>query len=451
MKVILKTLPIIFIFNFTFAGWQGAKMLRVPDDSIRYMSGPAFATDNYGYPWAIWERWWYSHVDLFSEFSKWNGSTWEDPTRIPDSICFADWSTIFDFVFDHNNKLFLIYHHHDEQNHCDIYSARYDPILREWELPKQVNDPDTTILDDFQPRIAIGGGEIWANWFNENGDSVICNIKASHWNSNIMDWESEMTVNPDSGGINRMDWFSNIAVDTNGIPHIVWVQLTPAVDRIRYSKYENGRWIEPIFITNPDSLIPTGPYGAVNPKIVVDNQNVLHSVFPAYSPPNGLVRVYYTENSGSGWENPIAFDTFSSPGDPVCACDIAVDSPDNIWVTWGRWYGKQIFASHFDGIRWSPEERIDDGRSSGFGNIALDGHGNPFVGWSAVDTISQKEAIWYNRYVSSAIEEDKEKLSNFRFISSFNRIEIKYFLPHKDHIKVKVYDINGRMVGNLLD
>jgi hypothetical protein len=51
--------------------------------------------------------------------------------------------------------------------------------------------------------------------------------------------------------------------------------------------------------------------------------------------------------------------------------------------------------------------------------------------------------------------EQKESCQNyacpFRLISFPNRIQIKYFLPHKDNIKVKIYYINGRIVVNLLD
>ena len=75
-------------------------MLRAPDSTARYQVMCAINTDNYGYPWAIWERWWDSHVDLYSEVAKWNGSNWEQPRRIPDSICFADLSQVFDFTFD---------------------------------------------------------------------------------------------------------------------------------------------------------------------------------------------------------------------------------------------------------------------------------------------------------------------------------------------------------------
>ncbi len=452
MKAPIKILLLIFSFNFTFAGWQGARVIEgsFPGGSEGY----AIATDHSGYPWVIWHR-----GDF--KFTKWNGTDWEEPRRAPDTISAI--GSYIDFIFDQDNKLFLIYPTQDFQNHCDIFSAIYDPVSDTWGPPLQVNDPDTTILDEFYPRIAVSSGnEIWATWCDEkwDSDSVRSNIMASHWNRELHNWESEMTINQESIPIqNRLDWFQDLAIDNNGIPHTVWTQyihIPPYRDKLRYSKYQNSSWTEPIYITNPDSVVPTGPYGGVRPKLVVDNQNILHCIFPGYRPDSSLVkvRVYYTENSGNEWKIPVAFDTFSSPNDAVCECDIAIDRPDKIWVTWGRWSSRQIFASHFDGTNWSPDERIDDGITyqGGFPKIALDGTGNPFVIWAADTTRSgDGYAVYYNRYISSAIEEEKEKVPNFRFISSFNRIEIKYTLPHKDHIKVKVYDINGRIVGNLLN
>jgi hypothetical protein len=306
-------------------------MLRGPDSTAHYHVVQSFSTDNFGYPWVTWLRWWYSGSDAYLEFSKWNGSNWQEPVRVPDTIHpDGDYS---DQVFDQDNKLFLIYFTQTFYNYCDIYSTRYDPSSQTWELPKQVNSPDTSHLDDFYPRISIGGGEIWATWFNEIGSNVTCDIKTSHWNNQLQLWEPEMTVNPDSGGINRMDWSPDIAVDTDGIPHVVWIQATPTSSRIRYSKYVNNQWTQPIFLTNPDSVIPTGPYGGVRPKLVIDNQNILHCVFPGYKPDTIKIKVYYTKNNGSGWSSPIAFDTFSgSSDDAVWESDIAASSPNNIWV-----------------------------------------------------------------------------------------------------------------------
>ena len=453
MKVILKIFLITLFFNLSFAGWQGARMINGSFGGGSM--GGVVVTDKFGFPWVFWSR-------LIVKFTKWNGSDWEEPRIAPDTICHPG-GFIADFTFDQDNTLFLVYPTHDEQNHCDVFSACYDPVSDSWELPKQINDQDTTILDEFQPRISIGGGEVWATWGDESTTATIIyksNIKAGHWNRQLQDWEPEMTVNPDSITYNRIDWFSEIEVDTNGIPHIVWGQVTDIhLPRIRYSKYENNSWLEPVQINNPDSVIPIGPYDVFSNKIVVDNQNILHAIFNGYRPPwipdSSLNRVYYTENSGSGWKSPIAFDTFSTPGAPVWYCDIAADRPDNIWVVWSRgndgyW---QIFASHFNGNNWSPEERIDDGITQSPGPfISLNGNGEPFVIW-ACDTTGTGHgyAVYYNRYVSSAIEEEKKELPDFRFVSSFNRIEIKYTLPHKDHIKVKVYDINGRMVDNLLN
>jgi len=167
--------------SLAIAEWQAAKPLMPPDTSTPYMYAMCTGADGSGHPWAIWGRLRHSYVDQFYEASYWNGTRWDDPTRLPDTIAKCLRSSYADFIFDEESRLFLIYPTQDDGNHCDIHSIRYDSATQQWELPCRVNDPDTTILDEFCPRISVAGGETWAAWFDENGDSVICNIKAGHW------------------------------------------------------------------------------------------------------------------------------------------------------------------------------------------------------------------------------------------------------------------------------
>ncbi len=48
-------------------------------------------------------------------------------------------------------------------------------------------------------------------------------------------------------------------------------------------------------------------------------------------------------------------------------------------------------------------------------------------------------------------EKEPSKSHSLHFVASFNQLEIKYFLPHADWVRIKTYDSFGRVIGNLLD
>ncbi len=97
-------------------------------------------------------------------------------------------------------------------------------------------------------------------------------------------------------------------------------------------------------------------------------------------------------------------------------------------------------------------------------------HGNPAVwnkGYVAQQTsdggyiiVGETESFGNDRQVwviktapdFVSLEQNNPLVKQSIFLSScINPVEIKYYLPHKDYIKVNVYDIKGRIVGNLLD
>jgi hypothetical protein len=195
--------------------WQGAKMVWESDTTDRpYANDLMLTSDSSGAPWVLWDRFRVRTPDstMIHELSHWDGRGWAFPERLPDTIKHN--SSYWDGVFAPDGRLWLVYPTHDTSNHCDIWSAQYNPRTGIWNAPIQVNAPDTNLLDDFYPRIDVGGGQIWAVWFNEIGSRAVCDIKASHWSDSTLLWGPEMTVNPDTSGINRMEWTAPELLDT---------------------------------------------------------------------------------------------------------------------------------------------------------------------------------------------------------------------------------------------
>lgn len=186
----------VFTSIATGQGWVGAKLVWPPDSTAPHMDDLLPVSDNNGNPWLLWK------CQMARELSRWEGSRWGEAQSVPDTINPS--GSYWNAIFDDSNRLFLIYPMRPYGNLCDIHSVRYNPATGEWGLPVQVNAPETTSLDDYSPRIDEGGGQVWATWFNETENRCISDIKASQWNEAEHCWGPELTVNQDTGGINRM-------------------------------------------------------------------------------------------------------------------------------------------------------------------------------------------------------------------------------------------------------
>jgi hypothetical protein len=392
--------------------WQGAKMVWQTDTSdLSYMDNAIWVCDAGGLPWILWKR-----MDPHNsgrirlrEMSHWDGRSWAEPQRLPDTI--KPDGGYWDAALAADGRLWLIYPNRPLGNYSDIQSARYTPGTNQWDLPVQVNAPDTNSLDDFYPRIDIGGGQVWATWFNEVGSRAICDIKASRWDDSAQSWGPELTVNPDTSGINRMEWFPDIAVDEDGTPHVVWTCSTPSgPTTFLYSRYDSGHWTAPESVCNPESLSLSGPYGGTRPRLVDDANGNLHCVVLGSRPNDSVVGLFYFRRTDGQWSKPVRTDTWSTTGAPMWDKDLAVASPDDIWVAFDRGGGHDwmVFAQHYDGHVWTPEDRIDDGRTfrGGFPTITIDSGGCPFVAWSADSSrTGYKPQVWYNRYAAVGLGE----------------------------------------------
>ena len=436
--------------------WLGAKMVWESDTNDRPFANHLMLTsDSSGAPWGLWDRWdVHDPSTMLRELSHWDGHRWTKPQRLPDTIKHN--SSYWDGVFAPDGRLWLVYPT-QTGDYCDIWSAQYDPGTGIWDVPIQVNAPDTNLLDDFYPRIDIGGGQIWAVWFNEIGSRAVCDIEASHWNDSTLSWGPEMTVNPDTSGINRVEWFPDVAVDEGGTPHVVWTYGRPDQnDALLYSRYESGCWTVPESICNPDSVIVYGPYGGTRPRLVDDIEGNLHLAVLGARPGDTVVGLYYFRRAAGKWSEPVRTDTWSSTGKPIWDKDLALAGPEDIWVTFDRGNGNNwmVFAQHFDGHVWTPEQRIDDGMTyeGGFPKIALGGDGLPFVAWSADSSgTGYKNQIWYNTLSVSGQAEQPGGLFTTRELGATVVSGVLFLTAASSHQpqSASLLDISGRKVLDL--
>lgn len=444
--------------------WSGAEIVWQTDTTDKpHMANPLLVSDRNGTPWILWMRWYIPNPDstMVQETSCWNGTHWTEPKRLPDTIKVR--GSYWDAVFDDSGRLFLIYNINPLGNLWDVQSVRYNPSTGQWEPPVQVNDPDTISLDDGYPRIDVGGGNIWAVWNDSRDNSVIYNVKASKWDDTLHLWSSEITVNPDTGSINRIDWFPDVAVDRAGTPHVVWTHHTTDIPGVLlYSRYENNQWSPPETLS--DSLIVYGPYGGTKPRLEDDSIGNLHCVFIGARPGDTVVGLYYCQYTPSGgWSEPVRTDTWAAAGQPIWDKALAVAGPDDIWVAYDRGGGSNwmIFAQHFDGQQWAPEVRIDDKITyrGGFPVLTLDRNCYPFVAWSADSSVTGHESqIWFNRYkeIGGIVEplsfiSSKPMTQLVACMVGVRLVEFRYETFTSGSIRLEVFDKLGRRVWSIYE
>jgi hypothetical protein len=168
-------------------------------------------------------------------------------------------------------------------------------------------------------------------------------------------------------------WFSDVAVDAWGRPHVVWYSgRATAVDEggmdlLMYSTLVDQEWLEP----NDIAVAAYGGY-TVRPAIAVDSTGTLHVTF------RGGLSVYYTNSSVSeAWDASSWAPRRNISGAGTGAAyysDVAVDEQGGIHVVWNEsvssgsnerwmWFGTLKGGALYDGSGWRDgehQERLGD-------------------------------------------------------------------------------------------
>jgi hypothetical protein len=168
-----------------------------------------------------------------------------------------------------------------------------------------------------------------------------------------------------------MSWFSDVAVDGWGQPHVVWYSGRSAggesLDLLMYSTFAGQEWLE------PNDVVLTG-YGGytVRPAIAVDGAAMLHATF------RGETTIYYTNSPASkAWSASSWAPRKRISGDGTGSAyysDIAVDEQGGIHVVYNEgvatgdgerwlWFGSLQGGVAYDGRKWRSQ-----GPQAGLGN-----------------------------------------------------------------------------------
>ena len=175
--------------------------------------------------------------------------------------------------------------------------------------------------------------------------------------------------------------------------HAVWMQGSD-VRRILYSHWDGVRWANPQLISQPD-------FDSTAPDIAIDANGLPHVVWHAHDKTSNAL-TYYTRFDGATWQTPtVISDEFDAAGVP----NIAIDAADEIHVVWEMRSAENSFTSAIYYRRtvggpnqWQPIERVSTlGRIANRPQLALDNADTPHVVWYDVGD----EEIFYSTFAPS--------------------------------------------------
>ena len=195
-----------------------------------------------------------------------------------------------------------------------------------------------------------------------------------------------------------------IAVDEVGgvlHVHVTWSGKGSSNYRIYYAKKTGGAWSTPVVISG---AIIANKY----PQIALDGGGNPHITWCTYHSDDGSQdKIYYSENTGSGWTGP---DNISTTSTRNSSPQIALDEVGgflHVHVTWSGYDGSMIghiYYAEKTGSVWSgPVDLCGAWFVDSYNpQIAIDTGGNPHVTWTSEETVSYNYGIYYAEKTGSA-------------------------------------------------
>ncbi len=112
----------------------------------------------------------------------------------------------------------------------------------QWSTPARVNPSDA--WNQYSPVIAEGGGELWCTWYASTAGTNKYDVFVSRWTGSS--WSSPENLTYEIPG---RHWFVDLAVDSQGQPHLVWGNSDTG--GLLYTMRSNsGGWTVPERINN---------------------------------------------------------------------------------------------------------------------------------------------------------------------------------------------------------
>jgi len=249
------------------------------------------------------------------------------------------------------------------------------------------NDP--TVIGNAYPKMALdSNGYAHVTWVALDTTFLYQSHPTVqiYYADNTSDWPAIQTRISDPGSHENLD--AEIAVDSNGYSHVVWMGGGILTGNIYYTDNTSG-W--PAIPTG----MPTGPVSGQNlyPQIAVDSNGYSHVVWMGNREDG--IGCLYADNT-SGW--PVT-PTRLSTGTPARSPQISADSSGFVHMSWSEETGGNSQIYYVSNSSGWPATPIDISgvafQDTGLPQVVIDSHDRPHLVWNGV---SGSEAGLYYSY-----------------------------------------------------
>jgi lysophospholipase L1-like esterase len=215
-------------------------------------------------------------------------------------------------------------------------------------------------------------GEVWAVWSADNGHDT--DLVYSRWTGQSWLSPGMLYIDPAT-----WDDFPSLSIAADGTPWVAWTSANQDQSHLYVSRWVGYRWSAPEEVPAEPSSQPrqaalaTAPDGGFWLAWVGFDGNddeifASHWDGQFWSQP---------ERVGQDDADPLAYDTHPR---------LAVDDEGHPWLAWvsrQALFDDAVFASRWDGQRWTPEQAVsaDDRTADTWPSLALDSEGQPWLAW----------------------------------------------------------------------
>ena len=410
---------------------------------------PCIEMDTTGSPWVVWLT---TNRAASLNYTKWLGNAWA-----PDQEVGLNYPGVIArpqprLAFDDRGGARLSWVNQFLDNHLSAATCAWN--YSGWDPEIAVSPPDSG-YSDFASSLAWGGGRFWFTLDRAPTQAYDpFSVFASFMDSTTPQPTPAARVSPPDSGYH---WFSHAAVDAQGHPHVVWVDVWRYV--VLYSSFDGNTWSTPTPVNDTAHVkVPD----RAQPRIAVDHQGGLHVCFTGVMAGAASRDIFYSKNRGSGWA-PSALVSQDSAYNEWYS-DIAVGDSDNVWVVWER-QGEstdqfRIHAAHFDGGRWSEEVRLDGDLAHYDVNarVALDRDGNPCVVWNGHTNAGPDLCdIYFNWFEAASVfernagEQAHEPLQLSARPRPGSAVQIAYCLTNPGDVRLQILNTLGQCIYSLAE
>lgn len=442
MKTTISSFALVFLFlissahNDGFSQWQ-------PDIRLTNSAGISELSNNnarcvasyYNFVHVVWSDFRDGNYEIYYKSSTDGGITWGADIRLTNDPA----ASRFPSVAVRDSIVHVVWH--DERFNREIYYKRSSDNGLTWSADIRLTN---NWAGSWYPSIAVSGQKVFVVWHDDR-DSSASNIYFKSSTDNGVTWGADIPLTQRA----TYSMYPTISVNSQFI-HVAWKDERTTNAKIYYRRSTNSgtNW-------EPEIKLSDDEYSAGVPSISAAMYS-LSVVWSEYI--NGHYKVFYKRSgsAGANWETSIimandSLDTFAPSvfayGSNVHVTILKASSYSNIWY----------IRSGIEGTNWEMPVQITNVNSQkALPGLHASGTAVHVIWRDYRDTdmeIYYKQNPTANVGIGNFSSETPSSYSLYQnYPNPFNpATTIQYAIPKYSFVNMKVYDIFGREIVNLVN